>query len=67
MEKIKKKKTRERKWIFRYIRADLVEIDMGFFKSKKEAEKARNKMASFGAICSEPIRVKDNYGLYKRD
>jgi len=54
------------KWIFRYIRADREEIDMGPYSTREVAEEARKKMSSFGAICStEPIEVSDDYELYK--
>lgn len=53
-------------WIYQYIRADLEEIDMGPYASEKEADEARRKHASFGAIVSETVtQVPDNYKLYK--
>ena len=53
-------------WIYCYIRADLEEIDMGPYASKEEADEARRKHSSFGAIVSEePIEVPDNHQLYK--
>ena len=52
-------------WIFRYVRADREEIDMGPYITKEEAEKASNKMAGFGALCSSPFEVPKNYELYK--
>ena len=35
------------------------------YATKEECEKARDNMAQFGAICSEPIEVSDDYELYK--
>lgn len=52
-------------WIFRYIRADREEIDMGFYPTEYLTKKARDEMSKFGAICSEPIEVSDEYTLYK--
>jgi hypothetical protein len=61
----KKKAVEETQWIFRYIRADGEEIDMGPYKTKEEAQRHRDEMASLGAICSEPIEVTKDYKLYK--
>ena len=52
-------------WIFRYLRADREEIDMGPYPTKEKAQKERDKMASFGATCSEPIKKPDDYKLWK--
>ncbi|TSC78557.1 MAG: hypothetical protein G01um101429_733 [Parcubacteria group bacterium Gr01-1014_29] len=53
-------------WIYRYIRADREEIDMGPYVSREEADKTSQQHASFGAIVSEaPIEVPDDYRLYK--
>lgn len=54
------------KWIFRYIRADLEEIDMGPYPTEYHAQKAADEMSNFGAIISsKPIEVSDDYKLYK--
>jgi len=52
-------------WIYRYLRADLEEIDMGPYDSREEAETAMKTHASFGALCQGPIEVKDDHKLYK--
>ena len=59
------KTVEETRWIFRYIRVDREEIDMGPYKTREEAQQAANEMASFGAICSSPIEVSKGYKLYK--
>ncbi|MBI5148407.1 hypothetical protein HZA33_01880 [Candidatus Pacearchaeota archaeon] len=56
---------KETKWIFRYIRGDLEEIDIGPYKTQEEAKGHRDKMSGFGAICSAPIEVSKDYELYK--
>ncbi len=53
-------------WIYRYIRADMEEIDMGPYAAQEEADEARREHASCGAIVSEkPIEVSDGYKLWK--
>ncbi len=52
-------------WIFRYIRADRQEIDMGPYTTEDEARKARDNMAGLGALCTPPIRVAKDYQLYR--
>jgi hypothetical protein len=53
-------------WIFRYIRADWEEIDVGPYASAEKADEVRRTHASFGATVSEtPIEVPDDYQLYK--
>ena len=52
-------------WIFRYVRADFEEIDMGPYTTREKAAKASKKMADFGALCSSPLEVPKNYELYK--
>lgn len=44
-------------WKFRYLRADKAEVDMGPYATKEECQEERDKMAGFGAICSEPLKV----------
>jgi len=44
-------------WKFKYLRADKAEIEMGPYGTKKEAKTNRDKMASIGALCSEPFEV----------
>lgn len=61
------KTTKTGNWIFSYIRADMEEIDMGFYETSKDALKALNEMASFGAIVNGPMEVRDDYELYKGD
>ena len=53
------------KWIYKYIRADGEEIDMGFFATEGEAKKASKEHALFGALTTEPICVHDDYKIYK--
>ena len=55
----------ETKWIFRYLRADREEIEIGPYESKEVAQKERDQMASYGALCTPPIEVKANYELYQ--
>ncbi|GEM_PF-3217879 len=53
-------------WIYRYIRADREEIDMGPYATRDEADFHRIKHANFGAIVSETaIEVAEDYRLYK--
>jgi len=62
-------------WIFRYVRGDRVNVDMGEvrgdnevpFKSKNACKEASDQNSGFGAICSAPIEVPDNYVLQKHD
>ncbi len=56
---------KETVWIFRYLRADLEEIDMGPYATEQEAQKSSDTMASFGATCSGAIGVPKDYKLYK--
>lgn len=44
-------------WKFNYIRADLEEVAMGGYATKGIAVIERNRIASFGALCSEPFEV----------
>jgi len=53
------------KWIFRYIRADRAEIDMGPYTTQEEALEERDKFAGLGATCSNPIEVKADYQLFQ--
>lgn len=52
-------------WIFRYLRADKVEIDMGPYVSEEEAQKASEEMGRFGAICTPAMEVAKDYRLYQ--
>lgn len=53
-------------WIFKYIRLDLEEIDVGLYKTKEESEAGRLYMKQLGAIVSEDsIEVPEDYKLYK--
>ena len=61
-------------WIYRYIRGDMVEIDMGknvegqevLFETEDEAKTARDWHASLGAFCSNnPIEVPPDHELQK--
>jgi hypothetical protein len=54
-----------RGWIYRYIRADMEEIDMGPWGTEDECKEHMDKHASFGALCDGPIRVSANYKPYK--
>ena len=54
-----------RKWIYRYLRADLAEIDMGPYATREEARSAMESHASFGATTTGPIEVANDYVLYK--
>lgn len=49
------------KWIFRYLRGDRNEVEMGPYKTRTEAQTERDRMASFGAMCSDPIEVAEDY------
>lgn len=53
------------KWIYRYIRADREEIDMGPYETRESALKASTEHARFGAICTPPIQVAEDYVLFK--
>ena len=59
------KTAKEIKWIFRYLRADREEIDVGPYDTSEEANTEKDKMASFGAMCSDPIEVSKDYELYQ--
>lgn len=59
------KNIEQKVWIFKYIRADLEEIDMGPYPTSEEAQKAYKKMSGFGAMCSIPFEVSKDYKLYK--
>lgn len=59
------KTTKTGNWIFSYIRADMEEIDMGFYETAEDALKASKEMASFGAIVNCPMEVDGNHKLYK--
>lgn len=63
---IKRAEKRENtKWIYRYLRADREEIDMGPYDSKKDAENAMKSHASFGALTEGPIEIDKDYELFK--
>lgn len=62
---VEMKDQKETQWIFRYLRAGRVEIDMGFYNSQEEAQKESNKMASYGALCTPAMEVTKDYKLYK--
>ena len=51
-------------WIYKYIRADFEEIDMGY-PTKEEAERAMTEHSSLGALCTGPEEKSDDYKLYK--
>ena len=56
------------KYIYRWLRADREEIDSALYDTVGEAQAARDKHASFGAICSETvIEVPDDYERYDPD
>jgi hypothetical protein len=59
------KTAEETQWIFRYLRADREEIDMGPYETQQKAQEERDNMASFGAMCSPPIEVSKGYKLYQ--
>ena len=48
-----------------YLRADGEEIDMGPYQSLEEAKKAMENYSVFGAPTSGPIKVKNDYKLFK--
>ncbi len=52
-------------WIFKYLRADRTEIDMGPYGSEEKAEKHRKKMEEIGAITTPVFEVKADYSFYK--
>lgn len=52
-------------WIFRYLRADRVDIGMGPYDTEEEAQEANDWMACFEALCTGPIEVEEDYKLYK--
>ena len=60
-------KTGETKWIFRYLRADRAEIDMGPYETREKAQKESDQMAKFGALCTQPIEVPKNYVLFQEE
>lgn len=54
------------KYIYRWLRADREEIDSTLYDTVAEAQAAKDKHASFGAICSEEvIEVPDDYERYE--
>jgi hypothetical protein len=53
------------KWIYSYLRADREEIDMGPYDTEAEAKRHMVKHTSFGAMCSGPQEVPDDYKPYK--
>lgn len=52
------------KWIYKYLRADGEEIDMGPFSSEQECSAAMNDHARFGALTVGPTEVDSNYKLW---
>ncbi|OGY86915.1 MAG: hypothetical protein A2319_00015 [Candidatus Kerfeldbacteria bacterium RIFOXYB2_FULL_38_14] len=54
-------------YIYKWIRADLEEIDEGPFETGEEARKKRDRHASFGATCSDVQEVDNDYKPYKGD
>jgi hypothetical protein len=53
-------------WIFKYVRADGEEIDVGLYSTREESEEGRLYMEGLGALVSEDsIEVPDDYRLYK--
>lgn len=53
------------RWIYRYIRADLEEIDQGPWATQEEAQDHANKHASYGAPVTTAIKVDADYELYQ--
>jgi hypothetical protein len=53
------------RYIYKYLRADGEEIDMGLYDSKGDAEAAMKNHASFGALTKGPIEVDKSYELFK--
>jgi len=51
-------------WIYKYIRADGEEIDMGPYPSEGMARRRAQEHAKFGALTSKPEQVDDDYKLY---
>ena len=62
-------------WKYHYLRADRAEVDMGDvidgkevpFTDRTKCQEARDQHARFGAMCSQPIEVPDDYQLQKFD
>ena len=52
-------------WIYKYLRADREEIDMGPYLDREVAQKASDEHASFGAMTTGAVEVPDDYQLYK--
>ena len=53
-------------WIYRYLRADREEIDMGPYATRDAADEVRKGHASYGAtVPEEPIEVPEGYKLWK--
>lgn len=52
-------------WIYKYIRVDLEEIDVGLFETQQDAKQAKQEHASFGAVTQGPFQVAEDYELYK--
>lgn len=51
-------------WIYRYLRADQEEIDMGPYPTEGASEKARTRHASFGAPTTPSVEIDGNDLLY---
>lgn len=53
-------------WIFKYIRADREEVDIGLYQTKDDSERGRLYPESLGAIISKnSIEAPEDYKLYK--
>ena len=52
-------------WWYKYLRADLEEIDMGPYSSAEDANKASAEQAKFGALTSGAFETGDDYKPYQ--
>jgi len=57
-------KAKETKWIFRYLRGDKEEIDMGPYDTGEKAQEESDNMAGFGAMCTPAVEVPTDYELF---
>ena len=55
----------EVQWIYRYLRADREEIDMGPWDTQEEAQSNSDTHAKFGALCTGAVAVPRDYVLWK--
>jgi len=54
-------------WIFRHLRSNMREVDIGPYNSKKDAEEQRDEQASHGELVSPVMPIPNGYRLFNAE